>query len=77
MTFNNNKWDVQKTQQTIWQILLEYAKIARYTAWRDADKATICDDILGKFNKAYEMGSFNTHKTLNLSSGILEHSMQT
>ena len=41
---------LKKTQQMIWQAILEYAKIA---GDKENNKATNYDDILGKYDKIW------------------------
>lgn len=48
LTFNKNIWEVTKTQQNIWQNLLEYAKFT-FMARKDADRINIYDDATGKY----------------------------
>ena len=43
-------WDDKRTQQLIWQSLVEYARIARDTTRKVADKVTIYDDVFGKYD---------------------------
>lgn len=49
-TFNNKRWDGKKTQQLIWQSLLEYVGIAWDTTCKEAVKATTYDDVIGKYS---------------------------
>jgi hypothetical protein len=49
LIFNNTIWDVKKTQQTIWQDFLDYARIVWDIACKNSDKATKCNDMLGLF----------------------------
>lgn len=51
LTFNNTRWDVRKTQQLIWQNILEYSRIAWETTYRDVDKDAIYDNLIGKYNE--------------------------
>lgn len=40
LTFHDNMWDIKNTKQTVWQGLLDYAKIAWEIARKEVSKAT-------------------------------------
>lgn len=49
-TLNNNRWDIVKTHQMIWQGLLEYA-IAWEIVCKEADKAINYKDVVGDYDE--------------------------
>lgn len=48
---NNNKWDIKKTKEMLWQRLLENARNAWKAAHKETYKATIYIDPLGDYGK--------------------------
>ena len=51
--FNNNRWNIKKTKQIIWQGLLEYAIIARGITQKEVEKATIYADVIGDYDSMW------------------------
>lgn len=51
LTFNNQRWDIKKTQQMIWQGLLEYAKHAWDITREDANGVVVYDNALGNYDR--------------------------
>lgn len=50
---NNNRWDVKKTKEMLWQCLLENARNAWKATHKETYKATNYTDMLGDYGKIW------------------------